>query len=593
MSKHEEKISSTDHDDTQPITNYRGIKAMPFIIGNETFEKLGAIGTLANLLVYLTTVFNMKNITAATMLSIFDGTSNLAPLLGAFLSDTFFGRYKTLGFASVASFLGMIVLALTAAINKLHPQRCLEKMGKNCEGPSAWQLAFLFSSFGFLVVGAGGIRPCNLAFGVDQFDPKTESGQRGINSFFNWYYFTFTFAVMVSVTGIVYIQANMSWAIGLGIPACLMLMSCVLFFWGSKMYVKVKPEGSPLTSVAQVLVAAIRKRRLELTWGNDNTPKLFNYMHPDSINSKLPYTSQFGFLDKSAIEMPEDKINPNGTPTNPWRLCTAQQVEEVKCVVRVIPIWASAIIYHAALLQQRTYCILQAMQADRSLGSRFKVPPGSYTVITMLTLTLWIPIYDRIVVPALRRITGKEGGLTLLQRMGIGIVLSILTTIVSALVEERRRETALTKPTLGLSPKGYPISSMSALWLIPQLMLTGLSEGFNSIGQIEFYYKQFPENMRSIGGSFFFLAAALSSFLSGFLISTVHHITKGSKSGDWLAEDLNEAKLDYYYYFIGGLGALNFIYFLVCAKWYRYKGNAESKLELSSMESDKSEKHFV
>lgn len=74
-------------------------------LGNETFEKLGAIGTLSNLLVYLTTVFNMKTITATTMITVFNGTTNFATLIGALLSDTYFGRYNTLGFASIACFM--------------------------------------------------------------------------------------------------------------------------------------------------------------------------------------------------------------------------------------------------------------------------------------------------------------------------------------------------------------------------------------------------------------------------------------------------------------------------------------------------------
>lgn len=79
-------------------------------LGNETFEKLGAIGTLSNLLVYLTTVFNMKTITATTMITVFNGTTNFATLIGALLSDTYFGRYNTLGFASIACFMVLLVL---------------------------------------------------------------------------------------------------------------------------------------------------------------------------------------------------------------------------------------------------------------------------------------------------------------------------------------------------------------------------------------------------------------------------------------------------------------------------------------------------
>ena len=77
--------------------------------GNETFEKLGTLGTSTNLLVYFTTVFNMKSISATLLINIFNGTTNFATLLGAFLCDTYFGRYNTLGFASVASFLVLLL----------------------------------------------------------------------------------------------------------------------------------------------------------------------------------------------------------------------------------------------------------------------------------------------------------------------------------------------------------------------------------------------------------------------------------------------------------------------------------------------------
>lgn len=87
------------------------------IAGNETFEKLGAIGTLSNLLVYLTTVFNMKTITATTLITIFNGTTNFATLLGAFLSDTYFGRYTTLGFATIASFLVIFSAFILLSVN--------------------------------------------------------------------------------------------------------------------------------------------------------------------------------------------------------------------------------------------------------------------------------------------------------------------------------------------------------------------------------------------------------------------------------------------------------------------------------------------
>ncbi|KAL3528308.1 hypothetical protein ACH5RR_007630 [Cinchona calisaya] len=579
-----EKTSVVEGED-EPQINYRGIKAMPYIIGNETFEKLGAIGTLSNLLIYLTSVFNMKHITATTLINIFNGTTNFATLIGAFLCDTYFGRYNTLAFASIASFLGLLLIALTAAVKKLHPPHCGEQES-HCIGPTAGQFVVLLSGFALMIIGAGGIRPCNLAFGADQFNPNTESGKRGINSFFNWYFFTITFAQLVSVTLVVYVQSDVSWSIGLGIPAIFMLVSCFIFFMGTKIYVIVKPEGSPLTSIAQVMVVAAKKRRLKIPeqpWFS-----LFNYSPPKSINSKLPYTQQFRFLDKAAIITPEDEIKPDGTAANPWRLCSIQQVEETKCIFRVIPIWAAAIIYHVALVQQQQYVVFQALQSNRHLGkTNFQIPPATYTIFSLMSLTLWLPIYDRLVVPFLRRLTGKEEGITLLQRIGIGFFLAVIASLIAAFIEERRKSLALTRPLGVHSPRGA-VSSMSALWLVPQLSLAGLAEAFAAIGQVEFYYKQFPENMRSFAGSLFFCGMAASSYVNSFLISIVHHTTERSPSGNWLPEDLNKGRLDYFYYLITALGVLNVCYFVACAKWYRYKGEGKTTIAVE-METKKPE----
>ncbi|KAL5205528.1 hypothetical protein ABZP36_033737 [Zizania latifolia] len=534
--------SSSREDDAG---RHRGWKAMPYVIGNETFEKLGTIGTTANMLVYLTTVYHMHSVHAVTLLNFFTGTTNLAPLLGAFLCDTYLGRYNTLAAASISSFLGMLLLTLTAAVRALHPPPC----ASTCQRATPWQLSALLASFAFLVLGAGGIRPCNLAFGADQFDPRTDSGRRGIASFFNWYYFTFTVAMMISATLIIYLQSNVNWAIGLAVPAALMGLSCALFFMGTRLYVRVRPEGSPFTSFVRVLVAATRKRRLP-------ADDLFDPPHHSKLVAKIAYTDQFRCLDKAAVVTPEDTVvlGADGRTTStarPWRLCTVQQVEEVKCLARIIPVWSAGIVYFIVLTQVGTYVVFQAMQSDRRLGtSGFEVPPGSFVVFNMLAMTVWIPVYDRVVVPALRRVTGREGGISQLQRIGIGLALSVTTMLVAAAVERRRRRIG---------------ASMRFFWLVPQQVLAGISEAFAAIGLNEFCYKQFPENMRSVAGALFFLAFALANYASGFMVAAVHRTT------GWLAQDLDKGRVDLFYLVVAAIAAANLVYFVVCARWYRFK----------------------
>ncbi|XP_030514485.1 protein NRT1/ PTR FAMILY 2.13-like [Rhodamnia argentea] len=566
-----------------------GWKAMPYILGNETFERLATFGLLANFMVYLVRVYRMDQVMASNVINIWSGLTNFAPLVGAFISDSYAGRFRTIAFASFASFLGMLTMTLTAWLRHLHPPPCTalpQAMNSShplCAGPTGGQLGILFLGLGLLSVGTGGIRPCSIPFGVDQFDPATEEGARGITSFYNWYYMSFTVVLLITQTVVVYVQDSVSWVIGFGIPTILMLCSIVLFFFGTRIYVHVKPEGSVFTGIVQVFVAAHKKRRLRTPDINDSRSEVAKAAYYDppvkdtALLTKLPLTDEFRCLNKAAMIL-ENDLTAEGTPTSLWTLCSVQRVEEVKCIMRIGPIWASGIVSFTAMTQQGTFTISQALMMDRHLGPRFQIPSGSLVVISFLTIGLWLPFYDRVLVPALRKVTGHEGGITLLQRMGIGIVFSILSMVAAGLVERDRRASANSHP--GLAP-------ISVFWLAPQLILMGFCEAFNAIGQIEFFNRQFPDNMRSVANSLFFCSFAGASYLSSLVVTVVHRVTGKDGRPNWLASNLNAGRLDYFYYLLAGMGIVNFVYFLVVARRYQYKSTLQHNkphfdVELSS-----------
>ncbi|RWW74460.1 hypothetical protein BHE74_00017606 [Ensete ventricosum] len=445
----------------------------------------------------------------------------------------------------------------------------------NCLGPSGVQLAVLFLSLGLLVIGSGGIRPCSLAFGVDQFDTTTERGRRGLNSFFNWYYATTTAAVVVAMTAVVYVQDSISWPIGFGIPTALMLLSIVVFIAGARFYVFVPPEGSPYSGIVQVFVAAFRKRRLRLPAPDDAVEQessLYNTLARKSDRMmKLPLTLQFRFLNKAAI-ICEGDTKEDGFAVNAWRLCSVQQIEEVKCLIRIVPIWAAGIICFVALIQQWSLTVLQALKMDRHLGRSFQIPPGSLATIAMVALALFIPVYDRVFVPVARRITGIESGITILQRQGAGMGIAVVSMVVAGLVEQKRRNSALAHGGVnGTSP-------LSVLWLAPQLCLVGVAEAFNAVGQIEFYNRQFPDHMQTSAGSLFYCTISGASYLSALLVAIVRRRTGDDGRPGWLDDNINVGRVDYFYYLVALLGVANLLYFLVCAHFYRYKGTPETKV---------------
>ncbi|KAF3792682.1 NRT1-PTR FAMILY 2-13 protein [Nymphaea thermarum] len=591
------------------VKKYGGWKSMPFVIGNETFEKLAAFGLMANFMVYLVNKFKMKQVYATNVLNIFSGTANLAPLAGAYLADAHLGRFRTLALASFASLAGMVVLTLTALLPQLRPPECsLDDAGAGgCDGPSRMHLGVLFTALALLTIGAGGIRPCNVAFAVDQFDAASEKGRKDINTFFNWYYFSFTISMMVALTLVVYIQDSVSWSLGLGIPALLMIFSIIVFFLGTKMYVMVEPEGSVFTSILQVLVACYRKRHLDVEKAvyfdpPSSTPKYdltANLSHFDSehvvsiigTSSTTPfqdgavYKNDKKFLNKAAIMVSEAEITPEGSAADPWRLSSVQKVEELKCLVGIFPIWIAGVLCFIPAAQQGTFSVLQALKMDRHLGTgSFQIPPGSLGVFSLLAVTLWIPIYDRLIVPAARSITNQEEGITLLQRTGIGLVLSVLSMLVSAMVERKRIQAALLHPDInGVAP-------ISVLWLVPQCVILGIAEAFYAIGQIEFYYKEFPDHMTSFSGSLLNCAFALSSYLTSLLVSLVRSTTATAKSGgkSWLEDDINRGRVDYYYYLLAVLGGFNLLYFLIVSSRYEYKATAR-KTDVKIMGAQKGE----
>jgi peptide/histidine transporter 3/4 len=80
-------------------------------------------------------------------------------------------------------------------------------------------------------------------------------------------FFTLYFANAIRFTAIVYIQDNVSWGLGFGICAIANAISLIVFVLGKRFYRQIKPKGSPFTSIARVMVAAIRKRKILETFG--------------------------------------------------------------------------------------------------------------------------------------------------------------------------------------------------------------------------------------------------------------------------------------------------------------------------------------
>lgn len=255
-----------------------------------------------------------------------------------------------------------------------------------------------------------------------------------------------------------------------------------------------------------------------------------------------------------------------GEFSDPWRLCTVTQVEELKILIRMFPIWATGIVFAAVSANLSTMFLEQGMTMDTTIGS-FTIPPASLGSFDIISVIFWVPMYDRVIVPVTRKFTGKEKGFSDLQRMGIGLFLSILCMSAAAVVEIRRLQLAR---ELDLVEKEAAIP-VSILWQIPQFFLFGAAEVFTFIGQLEFFYDQSPDAMRSLCTALSLLTSSLGNYLSSFLLTIVTYFTtKGGKPG-WIPDNLNVGHLDYVFWLWTGLSFVNMLVFIACAQRYKQK----------------------
>ncbi|KAG2706390.1 hypothetical protein I3760_05G102000 [Carya illinoinensis] len=410
------------------------------------------------------------------------------------------------------------------------------------------------------------IRPCVSSFGADQFDERSKDYKSHLDRFFNFFYLSVTIGAIVAFTAVVYIQMKHGWGSAFGSLAIAMGISNMAFFIGTPMYRHRLPGGSPLTRVAQVLVAAFRKRNASFC--SSELIGLYEVPGKQSAiqgSGKIAHTDNFRWLDKAALQLKEDGADPS-----PWRLCTVTQVEEVKILLKLIPIPACTIMLSLLLTEYLTLSVQQAYTLNTHMG-HLKLPVTCMPVFPGLSIFLILSLYYLILVPLSRRITGHPHGASQLQRIGIGMAVSILSVAWAGIFERYRRNYAI--------KHGYefnfltPIPNLSAYWLLIQYCLIGIAEVFCIVGLLEFLYEEAPDAMKSIGSAYAALAGGLGCFAATLLNNIIKSVTGNEAKGQpsWLSQNINTGRFDYFYLLLTIMSLINMCAFLYAAHRYRYR----------------------
>ncbi|KAK8703913.1 hypothetical protein V6N13_047555 [Hibiscus sabdariffa] len=543
--------------------------ACSFVVVYEVFEKMAFFAISMNLITYLTTRLHQGTVKSANNVTNWAGTNGLTPILGAYIADACLGRYRTFLIFSIIYFTGMALLTLSVSVPGLKPPTCHQPNVQDCKKASTLQLAVFFGALYILAIGAGGTRPSISTIGADQFDDFHPKEKAQKLSFFNWWVFSIFFGTLFANTALIYIQDNVGWTLGYGLPTVGIIVSVLIFLAGTPFYRHQKPVGSPITRMTSVIVAAARKWR-PLPSDPKELYELDLEEYARNGKFKIDSTPSLRFLNKAAVK--------TGS-TDPWMLCSVTQVEETKQMLRMIPILIVTFVPSTMTAQINTLFVRQGTTLDRHMGN-FKIPPASLAAFVTISMLTSVVLYDCCFVPVIRKWTKNPRGITLIQRMGIGLVLHIIIMVIASLTERHRLSVAREH---GLVEKGGQLP-LTIFILLPQFVLMGTADAFLEVAKLEFFYDQAPESMKSLGTSYFHSSLGIGNFISSFLLSTVSKITQRHGHQGWILNNLNKSHLDYYFAFFAVLNFLNFIFFVVVIKFYVYKDEVSDSMRVLTEE---------
>ncbi|KAM7253393.1 hypothetical protein ACFE04_026011 [Oxalis oulophora] len=421
------------------------------------------------------------------------------------------------------------------------------------------QVTLFFFSLYLVAFAQGGHKPCVQAFGADQFDDQDPEESKAKSSFFNWWYFCLCGGTLISLWILNFIQDNFSWGLGFGIPCAIMVIALLIFLLGTKTY-RFSSRGdveNPFVRIGRVFVAAVKN------WRTSSKAIAIEEEARGTLPDKI--SEQFKFLNKALLA-------PNGAMEYE-KVCSISEVEEAKKVLRLVPIWATSLVYAVVFSQSSTFFTKQGFTMDRKISAGFDLPAATLQSFISLAIVIFIPIYDRVIVPSARIVTRKPAGITMLQRIGTGILLSTLSMIIAALIEMKRLKTAEEHGLIDLPNVTVP---MSVWWLVPQYFLFGVADVFTMVGLQEFFYDQVPNELRSVGLSLYLSIFGIGNFLSSFLVSAIQNITSRDGGYSWFANNLNRAHLDYFYWLLAGFSAIGFVAYVYFAKSYIYSKESRS-----------------
>ena len=219
------------------------------------------------------------------------------------------------------------------------------------------------------------------------------------------------------------------------------------------------------------------------------------------------------------------------------------------------------------------YMQSQACQMDLTIGSS-QINGAFFNVADCLAIIITIPLFEHVVYPAIEKAKGSP--ITRNQKLVGGMIMGTVGVVICVALEFARRAAPVMDVISDCAPEGVRMSQLSAWYMTIPFFLIGAAEGMINPALSYFSYNQAPSNARSLCQAFNLLASgAISNGFTAVITTTL---------AQYYTDDLNEGKLEYYYY-ISIVGAVLTIpvYFWLASKFQEKNYNEDAVSETASL----------
>ncbi|XP_006875103.1 PREDICTED: solute carrier family 15 member 3 [Chrysochloris asiatica] len=510
----------------------------------EMLERAAYFGISANLVLYLnSTHLNWTGQQASFAALIFLGASYLLAPVGGWLADVYLSRYLVVALSLLLYLLSSSLLAATA-FNDGRSSFCgdmPEFLIEHSSCQSTWSKPYcaptVYMVLLLLALAASSIRTNLTSFGADQV---LYLGRNATRRFFNWFYWSINLGAVLSLLVVAFVQQNISFLWGYTIVVSCVGLALFLFLFATPVFITKAPTGSQVSTMLKLAL-------------QNCCPQLCR---------------RYAARDPRGAQLLPDQRYPQPGPS------PQEDIANFQVLMKILPVMLTLVPYWMVYFQMQTTYVLQGLHlhipifpASPTNGSmalhtqhNYTIPEAWLLLANIVVVLILVPLKDHLLDPFLLRHKLLPSPL---KKMALGMFFGVTSVIVAGILEMERLQ-YIDQEKIVIQKIGqvtYNAASLPIWWQIPQYLLIGISEIFASIPGLEFAYSEAPRSMKGAIMGIFFCLSGVGSLLGSSLVALL------SLPGGWLhchkdLGNINNCRMDYYFFLLAGIQAATFLLFL-------------------------------